>query len=174
MCGKTRLVTLRAPYFRRACFFGSRIPNRRLEGHYVFSFSCVSKKVSPSGHPMQSYLTQILHQLPPELPNPNHEQPLQPHSASAVEQFGRLADQSPLTGCGTKRFMTAGGLAANSTWRKSSTTTEGDDETTSAVVACRTRQWCCSAAPRTYGTFVVAPRTTKHCCSGRDPEAPLG
>ena len=88
-----------------------------------------TKIVSPSAHTMLSYFTCVL----PQLPRPVHEEPLQPHSAHAVAHFGRLAEQSPITGYEPKGLMTAGGDAANTTLGRSSIcsmTTQGDHSTT--------------------------------------------
>ena len=88
-----------------------------------------TKIVSPSAHPMLSYFTWVL----PQLPRPVHEEPLQPHSAQAVAHFGRLAEQSPLTGYEPKGLMTAGSDTASTTSGRSSTcsmTTQGDHSTT--------------------------------------------
>ena len=53
---------------------------------------------------MQSYTTQIRAQLPPQHLPAGHEQATEAHPAEAVRQFGRLAQQSPLTGHGGQRL----------------------------------------------------------------------
>ena len=78
---------------------------------------------------MLSYFTWVL----PQLTRPVHEEPLQPQSAQAVLLFGRLAEQSPLTGYEPKGLMTAGSDTENTTSGRlsiCSMTTQGDHSTT--------------------------------------------
>ena len=98
-----------------------------------------SRFVCPQTHnlhhhaPRSPTLQQTLAQLPPQHFPPGHERATETPPAEAVSEFGRLAEQSPLTSHEPKGFMTVGSNTANPTSRRSrffSTTTEGDQPTT--------------------------------------------
>ena len=83
-----------AKTFRRACHSQVCFAHHGPRISTLSSFSFAPKRVTLTSSLMQSYLTQILHQLP----QPHHELPMQlSHSRTPLSKSDRLAEQPPLT-----------------------------------------------------------------------------
>ena len=91
----------------RACTF---FPSDNGRGKDQLQVRVATKTQSASSRAMQSCLTQTLAQPPPQHLPAGHERPTGTQPAEAVRQFGRLTEESPLTGHEPKRLHDRGKL----------------------------------------------------------------